>query len=61
MSKTTEKNLVDSIIKFESGELQESEIIDLFQGLIDSGMAWQLQGTYGRTAKTLIDLGYCSE
>lgn len=61
MSKTTEKNLVDSIIRFESGELQESEIIDLFQGLIDSGMAWQLQGTYGRTAKTLIDLGYCSE
>lgn len=61
MSKATEKNLVDSIIRFESGELQESEIIDLFQGLIDSGMAWQLQGAYGRTAKTLIDLGYCSE
>ena len=61
MIKTPEKNLVDSIIRYENGELQDTEIIEFFQDLIDSGTAWQLQGAYGRTAKTLIDLGYCSE
>ena len=61
MSKTPEKNLVDSIIRYENGELQDTEIIDFFQDLIDSGTAWQLQGTYARTAKTLIDLGYCTK
>lgn len=61
MSKTPEKNLVDSIIRYENGELQDTEIVEFFQELIDSGTAWQLQGTYGRTAKTLIDLGYCTK
>jgi len=54
MNDTTSK-----IIAFESGELDEDEVIDLFQDLIDSGLAWQLQGHYGRTAKALIEAGYC--
>jgi len=52
-------NYIDSIIAYESGELDDLETIELFQKLIDSGLAWQLQGHYGRTAHALIDAGYC--
>ena len=46
---------IDKIMAFERGELQEDEIISLFQELVNSGMAWQLQGSYGRLAQQLID------
>lgn len=52
---------IDEIIAFEQGELGEAETIALFQGLIDSGMAWRLQGFYGRTATALIEAGLCEE
>lgn len=50
-------DLTDKIIAFECGELDEEEQIDLFQGLVDTGLAWELQGNYGRTANYLIDKG----
>lgn len=50
---------VDDIIRYESGEMTEDEMIEFFQGLIDSGMCWRLQGHYGRTAQALIAGGYC--
>ena len=53
-------NQIDKIMAFESGELDEEGVIELFQELIDSGLAWKLQGSYGRTAKALIDAGYCN-
>ena len=51
---------VSKIMAFESGELDEEGILELFQELIDSGLAWQLQGSYGRIAQNLIDAGYCN-
>jgi len=51
---------VNDIIAYEMGELSETEYIALFQALIDSGMAWKLQGSYGRTAAMLIQEGYCT-
>lgn len=50
---------IDKIIAFENGELDTDETVELFQNLIDSGMAWKLQGSYGRTAQALIEQGYC--
>lgn len=49
------------IIAYEAGELDESEALELFQHLVDSGLAWKLQGSYGRTAKALLDAGLVQE
>ena len=52
---------VDKFMAFESGEMNcEDEVIELFQGLIDTGLAYQLQGSYARTATHLINQGYCA-
>jgi hypothetical protein len=50
-------NIVNLIIAFESGEMTTEEQIELFARLIKSGMAWTLQGHYGRTASYLIESG----
>jgi hypothetical protein len=49
--------IASKIIDFESGELSNDEIYELFQELVDTGVAWQLQGSYGRIAQGLIELG----
>lgn len=52
-------NQIDQIIAYENGELDDDEVVELFQSLIDSGLVWQLQGHYGRTAAQLIAAGLC--
>lgn len=54
----TQSPSVDSIIAYESGELSDQEIVYLFAELVQSGMAWSLQGSYGRTANDLINAGW---
>jgi len=49
--------VVDRIIAYENGDMSEEETIDLFQDLVNSGLAWQLQGHYGRLATLLINEG----
>ena len=44
---------------FDGEEHDQDDIVSAFQYLIDTGLVWQLQGFYGRTAKRLIDEGYC--
>lgn len=53
-----EMTLVDKIIAYETGELSNSETLELFSELIKTGQVWQLQGSYGRTAHALIERGY---
>lgn len=40
-------------------ELTEDDILGAWQHLIDTGLAWQLQGSFGRTAAALIEAGHC--
>jgi len=49
----------DMMMKWENGELSDDDTIMLFQNLIDTGLAWQLQACYGRQAAALIEAGYC--
>jgi hypothetical protein len=51
---------VAAIIAYENGELDEGEVIRLFQHLVDTGLAWRLQGSYGRMAARLIEAGLVS-
>ena len=53
--------MVDKIVKYESGDMSVEEVVDFFQELINSGLCWQLQGHYGRTARHLIEEGLCNE
>lgn len=50
-------DLVTKIMQWESGEMSEKDTIEFFAELIKSGMAWSLQGCYGRTAHSLIENG----
>lgn len=48
------------IIAYEKGELNALEQVELFACLIRTGIVWELQGSYGRTAKELIEAGWIS-
>lgn len=51
-------DIIDSIMRFESGEMDQGEILPFFQSLVDTGLAWSLQGSYGRTAHNLLQAGH---
>ena len=38
-------------------DASEEETLDAWQHLVDTGLAWQLQGSFGRMAVNLIDAG----
>lgn len=38
----------------------EAEQVEVWQHLIDTGLAWTLQGWFGRRASELIEQGVCS-
>ena len=51
------EDLTSTIIEYESGELNDEQTLELFQHLVDSGLAYSLQGRYGRQATALINAG----
>jgi hypothetical protein len=55
------KDIAIDLMSFDAGELDDTETLDLFATLIASGMAWTLQGYYGRVARNLIDRGLITE
>jgi hypothetical protein len=52
-------DLVGKIMAWEGGEMDQAQEVEFFQELIDNGMAWTLQGMYGRNAQALIEAGLC--
>lgn len=52
-------NIYDAIVIVVLSD-SENEIIEAWQMLIDTGMAWKLQGWFGRTAKIFIKEGLCT-
>lgn len=47
-------------IFYEEDEQTEEEFIQSYQELIDTGMAWKLEGAVGRQAMALIEDGFCT-
>ncbi len=43
---------------FEEAESEE-QVVEAWQHLIDTKLAWSLQGFFGRTAQSLIEQGVC--
>ena len=46
--------MTNDIIDYENGLLDDEAALALFAELIRTGLVWQLQGHYGRTAAALI-------
>ena len=53
MDSYTATGLAESFIEADS----EGQVIEAWQTLVDTGLAWQLQGWFGRTAQQLINDG----
>ncbi len=52
---------VGFIMDLEQGDISDPDVIaECMQVMIDTGVVWQLQGSYGRMAQALIDAGYCT-
>jgi len=49
--------LTQKIIMYEQDKLTEEETVSLFQELVETGLAWNLQGHYGRTAYAMLQAG----
>lgn len=55
---TDKIDLVIKIMAYEDGTMTDKDTVAFFGELVASGMAWTLQGTYGRMANQLIETGY---
>ncbi len=56
MDNFTATGIAEGWIEAES----EDQVLDAWQHLINTGLCWQLQGWFGRTAQALIEQGLCS-
>jgi hypothetical protein len=56
-----DQEIINLMIEFEDGNIDEDNLIKLFQYLVNTGHAWKLQGVYGRTAESLIQAGLVNQ
>ena len=55
----TATGIIEGFVEIPDGVDEEHAHIQAWQHLIDTGLCWQLQGFYGRTARDLIARGTC--
>lgn len=55
-----ERLTIEDVLAYEDGTASDEEVVELFAYLVRSGLAWQLQGHYGRTAQQFIATGVIS-
>ena len=51
-------DIIDRIMSYEMGFMDDAETLKLFSELISNKMVWSMQGHYGRTASALIESGW---
>ena len=56
-----DKTFIEKLGAYENDEMDQDEIIKFFQEMVDDGIAWKLQGHYGRVADVLIESGLVKE
>jgi hypothetical protein len=49
--------LTDKVMDWEEGKMTPEQEVEFFADLIKSGLAWRLQGMYGRRARDFIEAG----
>tara|TARA_R110000868_G_scaffold83813_3_gene236664 strand:+ start:2330 stop:2536 length:207 start_codon:yes stop_codon:yes gene_type:complete len=49
---------INTLMAYESGELNDVETINFFADLVKTRMAWSLQGSYNRMAEAMITAGF---
>lgn len=42
---------------YEAGSMSRNELVSFFQELVDSGLAWELEGHYARMTDALLKKG----
>ncbi len=47
----------EAMLAWETGKLDSDASIELFQYMVDTGLAWELRGPYGRTAWRMVEAG----
>ena len=55
MDSYTATGIAEGFVEADSDE----QVVEAWQYLIDTGLAWQLNGFFGRTAASLIENGIC--
>lgn len=58
MKNETFTTIVDKMITYEAGEMNDEETVEFFQELLDRRLISSLQGTYQRIAALLLELGH---
>ena len=57
MDNYTAVGIAEGFIEAETDE----QVLQAWQHLVDTGLAWSLQGWFGRTARRLIDNGFITK
>jgi len=50
---------LDLLMAYQGGPLSDEDTVELFQNLINSGLAWRLGSKFSRMAQHFLDSGQC--